>query len=488
MNKLYSILAWWLFAIFLLAPAVEANTNNNINNNNNKNNQYTSTNSTSVTTHKNITNTNQDATIIQLLETEVWEAATNSWKVIAGEKRWTNERGQASLSPSEVAPPEGFSYDGDWKIVVSGGDALGWDYQFQYLRPPKRRRIWLRSLKVISKPQNQTRLQQKQKKKALVTKPPQQVRPSPLWPSTSLSRTLERIRDDYNFKGFGLSVYKSFIFPSSFGVALRLPLTMNFDWWDSHPELPSVSSSFGLYFPGMVGVFLSAGVHVEWVKWIVKTILWMVPRLLIWGIYQLVLPALWLVASTLLMPLFLTNNNNNSKKKFLLPPIPLPPQIQIAKPRYNPELSEKVGCSLSYRWSISRGLEWRLGYWHSYLPTLTMYRKLLRQHTPLDWWQTHFGSIGLSTGAPIPDPPHVSCSACLSLSGLYFGGGGTSTSSSGSSSTITSSNSNSGDAAVTAAAIMPAAEASAATIEPPEAEPRLATRRVTTGKAESSWS
>ena len=81
------------------------------------------------------TSTNQDG-IVQVLENEVWDASTNSWKAVGD--RWTNERGQISLSPPEVQPPNGFKFEGDWKIVVSGGDS--WEYQFQYLRPPKRRR------------------------------------------------------------------------------------------------------------------------------------------------------------------------------------------------------------------------------------------------------------------------------------------------------------------------------------------------------------
>jgi hypothetical protein len=38
-----------------------------------------------------------------------------------------------------------------------------------------------------------------------------------------------------------------------------------------------------------------------------------------------------------------------------------------------------------------------------------------------DWWlQRKTGSLGVSTGYPLPDKPHFSCSAVLSLSGFYF--------------------------------------------------------------------
>ena len=80
------------------------------------------------------------AGVLQCLENEVWDATANLWKASA--QRRTNGKGQSSLSPSEINPPAGFEFEGDWKIVMSGGDSLGWEYSYQYLRPPKRRRIW----------------------------------------------------------------------------------------------------------------------------------------------------------------------------------------------------------------------------------------------------------------------------------------------------------------------------------------------------------
>lgn len=88
--------------------------------------------------------------LIQIIESEVWDAAENSWKAgTEGGNRWTNEKGHLSPSPAEVDPPDGWDFLGDWKIVVSSnssGDSKGWEYHFQYLQPPRRRRIWLRSL------------------------------------------------------------------------------------------------------------------------------------------------------------------------------------------------------------------------------------------------------------------------------------------------------------------------------------------------------
>lgn len=328
--------------------------------------------------------------IVQVLETEVWDEGNQVWK--ASGDRWTTLKGKPSASPTEMQPPDEFEFEGDWKIVVSSGDAMGWEYQFQYLRPPSRTRTWLRSMK------------QSQMLSRDATPPSVSFRPR-----GGLARSLSLVRDDFNFKGYGLTLYKSLIFPSSLGLSFRLPLTTNFGTWDRHPELPNFSSSFALMFPWTVGAFLSGSVHLEWVKWVVKCLLQFIPRLFVYCIYEVLLPFIWMLGAALVSP-----------TSYRLPPMPKAPKITISKPKYDPEISERVGCSVSYRWSQQNGREWRISYWHSYLPTLTVYRKLLRMNSPLDWWQKHFGSIGLSTSYPISVPPNFSCSAQLCLSGLYF--------------------------------------------------------------------
>lgn len=300
------------------------------------------------------------------------------------------------------------------------------------------------------------------------------IRPSTSSPDV-LSRTLQLIRDDWNFKGFGFALFKSVIVPTSAGFALRLPLTVNFDVFDRHPEYPSVTSSLEFYYPWLVVGYLSASVHVEWVKWVFKNVLGLVPRLLVYCLYKVVIPLAYAILSALMLPF---------KRWRTLPSRPstaVPKGFfwnEIAEPRYNSELSERVGCSISYRWSKSRGFEFRFQKTYSYMPTLSVYRKALSQtrqrwdrfaalagatskassalattaalagmgdlapsaatsvttttaaatnptdgnkRTPVDWWQKHFASFGLSVSTPIPDPPRFTCSSVLSLSGLYWG-------------------------------------------------------------------
>jgi len=368
-NPKYALLTWLIFALFLgplcLVEGVTNSTESSVDPNG----------------------------ILQVVETEVWDASTDSWKAETG-ARWTSERGQPSPSPSEIKPPEGFAFDGDWKIVVSGGDAMGWEYSFTYLQSPSRRRVWLRSLKRRKRP------------------PPPPAIPKSIPATSSLTNTLKRIQDDWNFKGFGVTVYKSVIFPSSFGVQMRLPLTMNFDWWDRHPELPSVSTSVAILFPFTIAAFISTSVHVEWVKWVLMSVLLFIPRIIALFVYRILLPILWSIGSAFAL---------SFTSSLSLPSMPKMPTFAIAKPKYNPELSERVGCSLSVRWSTARGLEQRCSYWHSYLPTFSHYREFLRANRQVPaWWQKRFGSFGVQTGYPIPDHPNFSCSAQLSLSGLYF--------------------------------------------------------------------
>lgn len=104
---------------------------------------------------------------------------------------------------------------------------LGWDYQLQYLQSPKQWWIWLQSLRI-----SKTQQPPKQKKKSWWWHRPNKFGLGPL-----LSRTLECIQDDHKFKSFGISIYKSFIFPTKFGGDLQSRF-IKFDFWDQIPNGP----------------------------------------------------------------------------------------------------------------------------------------------------------------------------------------------------------------------------------------------------------
>jgi len=410
---------------------------------------------------------NENNGIIQIIETEVWDASENVWKVTERGSRWTNEKGHVSPSPAEVVPPEGWRFLGDWKIVVSsssnegskntglggGGDSKGWEYQFHYLQQPKRRRIWLRSLSPISSSPLQPKssmLPSRVASKPFPITESAKTKISKIQRTSRFTRAMRQIRDDWNYKGLGFNLYKSFIFPSSIGVAIRLPLSINFDTFDRNPAWPIVSSSAAVFWPPMTVGYLSTSVHVEWLKWIFMRTLAIPMRLFFLILYRFILPTLWTVISALLFPF---------KGLYSLPPLPtrIPDGVwwtgSIAKPQYNPEMSERIGCSVSYRWSQKRGFEPRVTFWHTYLPTILLYQQFLSQlkgsiasgsssttsqsssslassasqvprtktKSKANWLRKHTASLGVTTGGPIPDTPHISCSANLSLAGLYWG-------------------------------------------------------------------
>ena len=391
---------------------------------------------------------------LQIVETEVWDASSNSWAPGGGrgstlkgtDARWTDEQGQESLPPTDVKPPKGYVFVSEWKIVVeTGRDSLGWEYQFRYLQPPKRRRIWLRSLGRKQKGQRLSPIEDsRQKGRDIMTQLHQEQKRQ----LDNLAEIVQRVRDDFNFKGFGLSLYKSFLFLESFGVTLFVPLTMNFDFWDRHPGLPSLGTVFALYYPPTIAQFLSLSMNLQWLKFAFTRTLYAMRQLVVFVLYEVLVRGLFLCVSLWLYPFV---------GRFVTLPSLLPKSPVLARPVFNENFSERVGCSLSYRWSLKRGFEWRVSTWHSYLPTLTVYQNIFEYLLPtwihqklrmssakiastsnsgsgvtrsggaaaatekaIGWWQAHFARLGVSTAMPMPDPPHISCSAQLNLSGLYF--------------------------------------------------------------------
>ena len=379
---------------------------------------------------------------LQIIETEVWDASTNSWLPGGGrgssskgtELRWTDEQGRETLSPADAKAPKGYDFVSEWKIVVeTGRDSLGWEYQFRYLQPPKRRRIWLRSIeqkqnKPISKHEIMAQLHQQHKRQR-----------------DRLSTVIQSIKDDFNFKGFGFSLYKSLLFPESFGVGLFVPMTMNFDFWDRQPGLPSLGTTIAMYYPPTIVQFLSLSMNVQWLKFVFTRALVAARQSVLFVVYEVLIRGMFLLVSLWLYPFV---------GRFITLPSMMNSSPVLARPVFNENFSERIGMSLSYRWSLSRGFEWRVSTWHSYLPTFTVYQNIFDYLLPswlhqrlressaklvsasssgnsskrgsgaaekaVDWWQAHFARLGVSTALPMPDPPHISCSAQLNLSGLFF--------------------------------------------------------------------
>lgn len=154
-------------------------------------------------------------------------------------------------------------------------DGFGWEYYVgKYDGLGRRRRRWVRELRRISSASN-VRLNTKssgkdkqtiqQKKKA---RPKEQVMRSQ---DTNILQTLGQ---QYNFKGFGWSFYKSLLFLRSFGAAIRLPLSSNLDFYDQHKAWPYISMSTYFGYPWVIATFLNASMPIEAIKYIFGGAVW----------------------------------------------------------------------------------------------------------------------------------------------------------------------------------------------------------------------
>jgi hypothetical protein len=239
----------------------------------------------------------------------------------------------------------------------------------------------------------------------------------------------KRFVDDFNFKGYGVSIYKSFLHWKAAGIAFRIPLINNWDWWDSNPVLPSLNFLFCIYYPLNVSVCLTSSINVDVVKcWLVQTLL-LVQACMLRFIHHM-LSALWTIMSVILYPVVqkwhpVPFHYDQSSQQIMR-------KRKEIQPSYKSDVQERLGISYWYRWRPDIGFSTRVSAWHLYMPTLELYSHLLTgsKDNLGQWWRSHFASLGLDTAIPNPDPPHVFLTSVLSFSGLRFKSSSRSTASS----------------------------------------------------------
>jgi hypothetical protein len=368
-----------------------------------------------------VVNANATATspLVQTLETQIWDASSESWK----SSLWTSENDVKEQATSPLQQLQ--DKTGNWKILLRPGrDSLGWQYEYRgHQLAPNRRRVWLHKT-ILSPPQ--------QVSPATETSPNLSTKSTKKRTLLSLTKTrnkllnpitssVAKVRDDFHFKGFGMSLYKSMLYKYSCGIAFRLPILANWDGWDRRPQLPSLSSQICLYYPPTIAVCVSSSINMEWWQYICQIMYSSLKQFLRLLLYQ-VLRGFYVVGSWLLYPVL---------RRVTELPTTLTKPTPLASPTYQSDIQERLGMTVSYRWSLTRGREWRVSYWHMYLPTIQVYRQCLGRlslitptlfQTKLDWCARHFMSLGVDTSA-VPDPslqPNFSCTALVSLSGLYL--------------------------------------------------------------------
>lgn len=441
--------------------------------------------------------------------------------------------GTASPPPTAITPPTGYEFADEWKIDVTGvgisRDELGWEYSWDNRGGGRRRRRWLRKLRVVKvkvrdaadilreQREKEKGREGKDKKKVVTAdkkkdeedkrrqhaeKGDKKVESAPSTSarrrrkSSPIYRAIRPIRDNWNFKGCGVSVVKSLMFPSSGGISVRLPLSINFDWYERRPELPSITSSAGYYYsktsPWTYAVFLNASLPMELVRFFIRRFgeYGMFLGGVLWSILMVITDAMWRVLmwpasvlvrfATLLSDMALNDptpsaarskskrkkSNKKRKKKatdntvvILGHSFPrLPAHRSIV---YSTSIQDRVGVSASWRISARNGYEFRISYWHVFLPTMLALAGVLGRAAGLvmpqektkipmkgrvggdlencgddestskvdlwqkiavpceEWVRRRTGSLGVSWGGPIPESPFWSASALLSLSGFY---------------------------------------------------------------------
>jgi len=382
-----------------------------------------------------------------------------------------------------------YEWTGDWKIVTAPHrDEFGWEYVFQNqignekktgagasgatnrFGLPTRRRTWLRTCSLAAErkrmkakrgtkeedddeeeqddeeevEEKSTTSEKKHEKKKKKSSKKQSAARKSGANFVTRSGAYRRVRDDFNFKGFGWTFYKSLVFGKSAGVALRVPLTYNFGTWESNPGLPSLSSSVALYGPSnpTVALFLSTSFRMEFLQWAVAAVYSSAMFALFWCAWTFLIQGLLVAASALMFPF---------TKKFPSlsggrPLQNLRPECWSIGPQYSRTVEERIGFSLSWRYSVERGFEVRKSFWHYYAPTVVSLlghfktknsKKLVdagaasggtssdtaalqSQSRIPAWLVRRVAAVGLSTSGPIPDEPFLTSSALLSLSGFYF--------------------------------------------------------------------
>lgn len=323
--------------------------------------------------------------VVEVLEVEVYNEDSGSW-MGSPKGRWLKslQTEEASMPPNELQPSDGTRFDSEWKIDVTGShrDSLGWEYPSNHLRT----RRWLRTT-ITATPTTTT------SRTATTT-------------SSSSSRSIAAmIRNNWNFKGFGAGFSKSLLHLPVTSFVIRMPLTMNLDWLERRPYIPTLTTSATWTYPSNMRSYnINASIPMELLKWILWTTLDYI-LFIIQLLYAFIIQSpLLFIKSTLL--LLLQNNNNKNKRNMLLEL----PNLPIKRPFVTSlDITERLGVTFGWRFSHKYGWEYKITPWHCYLPNIP---SLLRQTTT--------SNLGLFIAAPTTEPPYYSPNLMLSIAGIYL--------------------------------------------------------------------
>lgn len=236
--------------------------------------------------------------------------------------------------------------------------------------------------------------------------------------NNNVNNPWQRLRDDFHFKGYGISFYKSLMAVRKTGIAFRLPLLNHWDWWDSNPALPSIGAMFCIYcFPFNLSVCLTSSMPIDVLKcWLAKSLLLL--QAAVWQFLHHLASALWIIKSVLMYPI---------QQSWRPAPFQLDQRAanataksQEVTAKYQSSIQERLGTSFWYRWTPYAGFDSRVSVWHLYMPTLEVYSQLFTGSKDKlfgPWWKSHFASLGVDSAV---SNAMFSGTGVLSLSGLRF--------------------------------------------------------------------
>lgn len=247
--------------------------------------------------------------LYELYEHEIYNPKTDSWT----SRRFTQSpitggggRDSTSLNPQSCSPPRNYLFDDEWKIDMASEsrDGFGWEYYVgKYDGLGRRRRRWVRTLRRISSSSGSLSsivVPASTKKSIDANKKKQKSTTVANKAKVHHPNLLRAIREQYNFKGFGWSFYKSFLIARSFGAAFRMPLSANFDCYDKYLAAPYISSATYFGYPWVIATFLSASVPLDAIKWLIGGVIWKIQYFcalasaLIRGVIE---AAMWIILS-----------------------------------------------------------------------------------------------------------------------------------------------------------------------------------------------
>ena len=387
--------------------------------------------------------------------------------------------------PSELSAPKGYEYVGEWKIDVTGEgikDDLGWEYYVSHThgqRVGRRRRRWLRTvvLEVVPVEEEGTRMrkiedetQGKEEHVKDTSRTHISVQRAKITTiQTPTQKLLKQMTDSFNFKGYGITASKSLL-TKTMGFAWRLPLSTHFDFWESRPYLPILTSSIAIYFPFHMSFLVNASLPLE----LLQTAIWAGLDWSMWVCIMLYCVVLQTIVWDVLGKMILWNSIKATGKLLALGPMEdeedtdsekggagrkeremalreregsleermkkwwredgsslsvlgreYPSMPKRRRVVYNPSITDRLGGSVGMHLSKSRGLEVRWTWWHIYLPTVDFLstkffpKSRKRKKYMYQWMREKFAALGFAWGGFAPEAPHYSCSSIFTLSGLY---------------------------------------------------------------------